>query len=66
MTSIATDQSLYVREQIARIDRLLADNMHNRHEQQTALWQIVVTCMAAGAAIFACGAGSFLLLFATR
>jgi hypothetical protein len=60
---------LDLREQIARIDQMLADHDHKRQEIKLEIWKIViaiggliVSSMAAGAALFAAGAAYFKLI----
>lgn len=62
MATILDEQPLDLREQIARIDQLLADAARKRQEVRIAPWQIVVTSLGAGAAIFAAGAGFIALI----
>ena len=49
-------ERLNLREQIARIDNLLADTQKKQREYQLAPWQIVVTVLGGAAAFFAAGA----------
>jgi hypothetical protein len=51
----STDQ-LDIREKLAHIDQMLADHDRKRQEIRFAPWQIAVTFMTAGAALFAAGA----------
>ncbi|QYE37259.1 hypothetical protein KZX46_21750 (plasmid) [Polymorphobacter sp. PAMC 29334] len=62
MATIFDEEPLDLREQIARIDQLLADAARKRQEVRIAPWQIVVTSLGAGAAIFAAGAGFIALI----
>jgi len=48
--------ALDVREQLARIDRALADRNRGRQEIGPAPWVPIITGLAAGAALFAAGA----------
>jgi len=47
-----------LREQLARIDNLLIDSQKKQREYHLAVWQLVVSFMVAGAAIFAAGAAA--------
>lgn len=58
----ATDSSLDLREQLAHIDQMLADAARKQQELRLAPWQLVLTAMGAGAALFAAGAAFFKLL----
>ena len=53
---------LDIREKIAHIDQMLADHDRKRQEIRLAPWQLVMTGMAGGAALFAAGAAFFKLL----
>ena len=53
---------LDLREQLTRIDNLLADTQKKQREYQLAPWQLVITSLGAGAAIFATRATFFKLL----
>ncbi len=53
---------LDIREKLARIDQLLADRDRKRREMRLAPWQLALTGMAAGAALFAAGGAFFKLL----
>ena len=44
-----------LREQLARIDNLMIDSQKKQRAYHLAVWQLVVSFMAAGAAIFAAG-----------
>ena len=61
MTDIDLAQ-LDIREKLAHIDQMLADHDRKRQEIRYAPWQMMITGMAAGAAVFAAGAGFFKLL----
>jgi hypothetical protein len=50
---------LDLREKLAHIDQLLADHDRKRQEIKLAPWQLCLTAMAAGAALFAAG-GAFI------
>ena len=62
MATVPTEIPLDLKEQIARIDQLLADAARKHQEVRLAPWQIVVTCLGAGAAIFAAGGGFIAIL----
>jgi hypothetical protein len=47
---------LDMREKLAHIDQMLADNDRKRQEIRLAPWQIAFAGMTAGAALFASGA----------
>jgi len=51
-----------LREKLAHIDLMLADHDRKRQEIKLASWQIVLTSVAAGAALFA-AAATFAKLF---
>ena len=53
---------LDVREKLAHIDQMLADHDRRRQEIRRAPWQLVMTGMAGGAALFAAGAAFFKLV----
>ena len=57
-----TPAGLDIREQIARIDQLLADRDRKRQEVKLAPWQLALTGMTTGAALFAAGAAFMHLL----
>lgn len=44
-----------LREKLAHIDQMLADNDRKRQEQAFAPWQIALTLLTGGAAFFAAG-----------
>lgn len=50
------------REQLARIDQLLADAARKQQEIRLAPWALVASGLTAGAAIFAAGAAFMKLL----
>ena len=50
------EPTLDVREQIARIDKLIIEAGKTRLDTRLAPWQIVTTALGAGAALFAAGA----------
>jgi hypothetical protein len=61
--SIPDELTLYIREQLARIDLLHADADRKRQEMALApslarveMWKFATTLLAAGAALFAAGA----------
>jgi hypothetical protein len=58
----ASTGPLDIREKIAHIDQMLADHDRARQEIRYAPWQIAVTFMTAGAALFAVGAAFIKLL----
>lgn len=49
-------EALDLREQLARIDQLLADAARKRQEVRLAPWALALSGMTAGAALFAAGA----------
>jgi hypothetical protein len=51
-----------IREQIARIDQMLADASRKRQDVTDRPWIFMVSGMTAGAALFAAGAAFFKLL----
>ena len=53
---------LDIREKLAHIDQMLADHDRKRQEVRLAPWQIALTGMGGGAALFAAGAAFFKLL----
>ena len=55
-TDPTTADGLNLREQIARIDQLQADAARKKQETQLAPWQLVMTGLGAGGALFAAGA----------
>jgi len=61
MTDSAIEQ-IDIREKLAHIDQTLADHDRKRQEIRFAPWQLVVTGMTTGAALFAAGAAFFKLL----
>ena len=58
----STIKQLDIREKLAHIDQMLADHDRKRQEIRLAPWQLVITGMATGAALFAAGAAFFKLL----
>ena len=62
MTDETAIAPLDLREQLARIDQMLADHDRKRQEIKIAPWQIAITVMGAGTAVFAAGAGFFAIL----
>ncbi len=60
--SDAGTNGLDIREKMAHIDEMLAAHDRMRQEIRLAPWQIALTGMAAGAALFAAGAAFFKLL----
>lgn len=57
-----THEDLSLREQIARIDKDIAQTHRLKQEHQLASWQLVITGAGAGAAFFAAGAAFVKLL----
>jgi hypothetical protein len=55
-------EDLDVREQIAHIDQMLADAARKRQEIKFAPWQLMMTGMGTGVALFAAGA-AFVKIF---
>ncbi|WP_375381362.1 hypothetical protein [uncultured Sphingomonas sp.] len=53
---IRSEPPFDIREQLARIDKLMAETGKIRQETRLAPWTIVVTALGAGAALFAAGA----------
>jgi hypothetical protein len=53
-------QQLDFRKKLVHIDQMLAD--HDRKRQEIALWQLVLTGMTTGAALFAAGAAFIKLI----
>ena len=53
---------LNLREKLAHIDQMLADHDRKRQETHFAPWQLALTGMGTGAAVFAAGAAFFKLL----
>ncbi len=53
---------LDVRKKLAHTDQMLADHDLKRHETWPVTWQLVMTNMAGGAALFAAGAAFFKLV----
>jgi hypothetical protein len=51
-------RDLDIRERFVHIDQMLADHDRRRQEIRLAPWQLALTGMAAGAALFAAG-GAF-------
>ena len=62
MTDHIDIPELDLREQIARIDQLLADRDRKRQEIRFAPWQLALGGATAGAAMFAAGAAFFKVL----
>ena len=60
--SDAVSTGLDLQEKMAHIDEMLASHDRMRQEIRLAPWQIVLTSMGAGAALFAAGAAFFKLL----
>jgi hypothetical protein len=56
------EQELDIREKLAHIDQMLADHDRKHQEIRLAPWQLMLTGMSAGAAIFA-AAGVFFKIF---
>jgi hypothetical protein len=54
----STIEQIDIREKLAHIDQMLADHDRKRWEIRFAPWQLVVTGMTSGAALFAAGAGA--------
>ncbi len=54
--TIPGTDALNLREQLARIDNLLADTAKKQREYHLAPWQIAITMLGGGAAVFAAGA----------
>lgn len=61
MTDVSGDQ-LDVREKLAHIDQMLADHDRKHQEIKLATWQLVLTGMTTGAALFAADAAFIKLL----
>ena len=61
-TAGVNEAELNVREKLAHIDQMLADHDRKRQEIRFAPWQLVLTGMGTGAAVFAAGAAFFKLL----
>ena len=55
-------ERLNLREQIARIDNLLADTQKKQRAYRLAPWQVAVTVLGGAAAFFAAGAASVKLV----
>lgn len=63
MTDITDDlPRLDIREKLAHIDQMLADHDRKRQEIKFAPWQLVLSAMTTGAALFAAGA-AFVKIF---
>lgn len=62
MTDDVTEAELNIREKLAHIDQMLADHDRKRQEIRLAPWQLVLTGVASGAAVFA-AAFAFAKLF---
>jgi hypothetical protein len=64
MSGIPADDRdrLNLREQIARIDNLIADTQKKQREYQMQPWQVAATVFGGGAAFFAAGAAFFKLM----
>jgi hypothetical protein len=56
------ESELNIREKLAHIDQMLADHDRKRQEIRFAPWQLALTGMATGGALFAAGAAFFKLL----
>jgi hypothetical protein len=52
-------RELDIRERFVHIDQMLADHQRKRQEIKFAPWQLTLTGMAAGAALFAAGGAFF-------
>ena len=61
-TSPDTDPPLDIREQIARIDKLIVESGKVRLETRLAPWAVLFTGLGAGAALFAAGAAFMKLI----
>jgi hypothetical protein len=48
-----TEAELNIREKLAHIDQMLADHDRKRQEIRLAPWQLVLTGVTSGAAVFA-------------
>lgn len=57
-----TEEELNIREKLAHIDQMLADHDRKRQEIMLAPWQLVLTGVTSGAALFA-AAFAFAKLF---
>jgi len=55
MANAEITHDLDMREQIAHIDQMLTDAARKRQEIRLAPWQLVLTGMTTGAALFAAG-----------
>jgi hypothetical protein len=53
------ETQLNIREKLAHIDQMLADHDRKRQEIRFAPWQMALTGMGMGAALFAAGAAFF-------
>ncbi len=51
-----------IRKKLAHIDQMLADHDRKRQEMRLAPWQLALTGMGTGAALFAAGAAFYKLL----
>jgi hypothetical protein len=58
----ATTEQIDIREKLAHIDQMLADHDRKRQEITLAPWQLALTGVGTGAALFAAGA-AFVKLF---
>ncbi len=56
------ESELNIREKLAHIDQMLADHDRKRQEMRLAPWQLALTGMGTGAALFAAGAAFYKLL----
>ena len=56
------EAQLNIREKLAHIDQMLADHDRKRQEMRLAPWQLALTGMGTGAALFAAGAAFYKLL----
>jgi len=57
-----SEPELNIREKLAHIDQMLADHDRKRQEIRFAPWQLALTGMGTGAAVFAAGAAFFKFL----
>jgi hypothetical protein len=56
VTDLTDIPPLDIREKLAHIDQMLADHDRKRQEITLAPWQLVLTGLGTGAALFAAGA----------
>jgi len=61
-TPETTEPPLDIREQIARIDKLIVEAGKTRQDTRFAPWSLLATGLGAGAALFAAGAAFTKLL----